>query len=139
MAPPVDTNAEVIGSYRPRYGVEMEHDFEAGGSAFQTADGFASALFGTPPPATYAISWEQDPWELRTRPADAESAAPWDPWAAGTDTQHMYMGEGDEDMGEKDLGEVSPQRQVQRRVQPHRDGKGIAALRLSLSRRKRRG
>ena len=92
--------------------MEIEHDYEAGGSASQTGDGFVSALFGAPPPATYATSWEQDPWELRTRPADAESAAPWDPWAAGTDTQHMYMGEGDEDMREEDLGEVSPQRQL---------------------------
>ena len=66
MAPPFDTDAEVIGSHRPRYGVEMKHDYEAGGSASQTADGFVSALFGAPPPTTYATSWEQDPWELRT-------------------------------------------------------------------------
>ena len=88
--PPGDTDARVIGSHRPRYGVEMEHDYEAGGSASQTADGFVSALFGAPPPATYATSWEQDPWELRTHPADAESAGPFDPWAAGTGMQHMY-------------------------------------------------
>ena len=151
MEPPFDTDAEVIDSHRPRYGVEMEHDFEAGGSASQTAYGFVSALFGAPPPATYAASWEQDPWELRTTPADAESAGLWDPWAASTGrrhstgTQHMYMGEDDEDMGdddedmgEEDLGEVSLQRQVQRRVQPHRHGKGIAAHRLSLSGRRRR-
>ncbi|XP_078174443.1 uncharacterized protein LOC144568088 [Carex rostrata] len=37
---PADTDAEAYGSHRPRYGVEMEHDFEAGGSSSQTADGF---------------------------------------------------------------------------------------------------
>ena len=53
----------------------------------------------------------------------------------------MYTGDEDEDMGddEEDLGEdalrhVSPQR----RVQPHRHGKGVAAPRLSLSGRRRR-
>jgi len=167
----------MIGSHRPRYGVEMTHDYEAGGSASQTVHGFDSA----PPPATYPTSWEQDPWELRTQPADAQSAgpwdpqsagpsypqsagpwdpyiagpsypqsaAPWDPYTAGTGTHHMYSeGPGevghtddddedpddeDEDMGD-DSGDGSPQR----RVQPHRHGKGVAAPRLSLSGRRRR-
>jgi len=128
----------------------MEHDYEAGGSASQTADGFVSALFGAPPPATYATSWEQDPWELRTQPAGAESSYtpdPWasgapDPWTAGTGMQGMCTrdddedtGEDDEGMGDEDLGDVSPVR----RVQPHRHGKGIAAPRLSPSGRRRRG
>ena len=53
--------------------------------------------------------------------------------------EYEDMGEEDDDMGEEDLGDVSPQRQIQRRVQPHRDGKGIAAPRLSPSGKKRRG
>ena len=96
--PPFDTDADVTGSHRPRYGVEMEHDFEAGESASQTVDGFVSALFGAPPPSTYPPTWEQ-----RTSPADAQSADFFDPCAAGTDTQHMYAespGGGYEDMGE---------------------------------------
>ena len=142
VPPPVDTDADVFGYHGPRYGVELEHDYEASGSGSQTADPWISALYGALPPATYATSWEQDPWELRTHPADAESVGRWDPWAAGTGMQHMYpesqgyedMGEGDDGIGEKDLGDMSPQR----RVQPHRDGKGIAAPRLSPSGRRRR-
>jgi hypothetical protein len=141
----------------------MEHDFEAGGSASQTADGFVSALFGAPTPSTYPPTWAEDTWEQRTGqahaqsadffdpraqrtgPADAQSADFFDPWVAGTDTQHMYAdspGGGYEDMGEEsgeeDLGDVSPQGQIQRRVQPHRDGKGVAAPRFTPSGRRRR-
>ena len=53
---PVVPDANVIGSHRPRYADTMEHDYEASGSASQTGDGFVSALFGAPPPATYPTS-----------------------------------------------------------------------------------
>jgi hypothetical protein len=69
----------MTGSHRPRYGVEMEHDFEAGGSASQTADGFVSALFGAPPPSTFPPTWAEDTWEQRTGPPDAQSADFFDP------------------------------------------------------------
>lgn len=58
---------EPASSHRPQYMEPRQHDGEASGSGAQTADGFAAAIFGTPPPATYPPTWEADPWVLRTQ------------------------------------------------------------------------
>jgi len=123
----------------------MQHDYESGGSASQTTDGFVSALFGAPPPATYAPSWAEDPWEMRTQTTDSRSVIPFDPWGADTGTPYMYtQGPGEVDLtgdesqgGEEDLGDMSPHsQQIPRRVQPDRELKGKAAARFSPSGKK---